>query len=75
MFNIGFKLSYDVLKKFTLKNTRFLYDNQAADLGIESDLNIEWDTQQVNYALGSNGRSFLIGYGVDPPVRPHHTAR
>ena len=61
-------------KKITLKRL-FLFDNQAADLGIESDLNIEWGTQQVNYALGSNGRSFLIGYGVDPPVRPHHRAR
>lgn len=27
---------------------------------------------QVDYALGSTGRSFEIGFGVNPPVRPHH---
>ncbi|WP_312101035.1 glycoside hydrolase family 9 protein [Lachnoclostridium sp.] len=28
--------------------------------------------QQVDYALGSAGRSFVVGYGVNPPTRPHH---
>lgn len=28
--------------------------------------------QQVDYALGSAGRSYVVGYGVNPPVRPHH---
>lgn len=27
---------------------------------------------QVNYALGSTGRSFVVGYGVNPPNNPHH---
>jgi len=27
---------------------------------------------QVNYALGSTGRSFVVGFGTDPPVNPHH---
>ncbi|MDP4181084.1 MAG: glycoside hydrolase family 9 protein [Bacillota bacterium] len=27
---------------------------------------------QVDYALGSTGRSFEIGFGVNPPKRPHH---
>lgn len=27
---------------------------------------------QVNYALGSTGRSFVVGYGVNPPKNPHH---
>lgn len=27
---------------------------------------------QVDYALGSTGRSFVVGYGVNPPVHPHH---
>lgn len=33
-----------------------------------------WDfaKSQVDYALGSAGRSFLIGFGTNPPKRPHH---
>lgn len=27
---------------------------------------------QVDYALGSSGRSYLIGFGVNPPQHPHH---
>jgi len=27
---------------------------------------------QTDYALGSTGRSFQIGFGVNPPKRPHH---
>jgi hypothetical protein len=28
--------------------------------------------QQVDYALGSAGHSFVVGFGVNPPKRPHH---
>jgi hypothetical protein len=28
--------------------------------------------QQLGYMLGDSGRSFVVGYGVDPPQRPHH---
>ncbi len=27
---------------------------------------------QVDYALGSTGRSFEVGFGTNPPKRPHH---
>ena len=27
---------------------------------------------QVDYALGSAGRSFVVGFGVNPPTQPHH---
>lgn len=27
---------------------------------------------QLDYALGSTGRSFVVGYGTNPPVHPHH---
>jgi len=27
---------------------------------------------QVNYALGSSGRSFVVGFGENPPQNPHH---
>ncbi len=28
--------------------------------------------QQIDYALGSSGRSFVVGYGINSPKRPHH---
>ena len=28
--------------------------------------------KQVDYALGSTGRSFVVGFGVNPPEHPHH---
>lgn len=33
-----------------------------------------WDfaVSQVNYALGSTGRSFVVGFGENPPKNPHH---
>lgn len=27
---------------------------------------------QIDYALGSTGRSFVVGFGVNPPQHPHH---
>jgi hypothetical protein len=33
-----------------------------------------WARGQVRYALGDTGRSFVTGYGVNPPARPHHRA-
>ncbi|MCH5208118.1 MAG: glycoside hydrolase family 9 protein [Oscillospiraceae bacterium] len=27
---------------------------------------------QINYALGSSGRSYVVGFGENPPEHPHH---
>ena len=35
---------------------------------------LRWATGQVGYILGSSGRSFVCGFGHNPPVRPHHAA-
>ncbi len=32
----------------------------------------EFCEKQVNYALGSTGRSFVVGFGENPPEHPHH---
>lgn len=31
--------------------------------------------EQVHYALGDADRSFVVGYGENPPVKPRHRAR
>ncbi len=28
--------------------------------------------KQIDYALGSSGRSYVVGYGENPPKNPHH---
>ena len=35
---------------------------------------IQFAKSQVDYALGSGGRSFVVGYGNNPPTHPHHRA-
>ena len=32
----------------------------------------EFAERQVNYALGSAGRSYVVGFGENPPEHPHH---
>lgn len=32
----------------------------------------EFAVKQTDYALGSTGRSFVVGYGENPPEHPHH---
>jgi hypothetical protein len=30
--------------------------------------------KQIGYILGDTGRSYVVGYGTNPPTRPHHRA-
>lgn len=48
---------------------------QAADLGINSLAYRKLAQQQIHYALGDTGRSFVCGFGTNPPVRSHHRSR
>lgn len=47
---------------------------RAADLGIKSETYREFGKQQIHYMLGSTGRSFVVGFGTNPPQRPHHSS-
>ncbi|KAL3861575.1 hypothetical protein ACJMK2_007601 [Sinanodonta woodiana] len=46
----------------------------AADLGISPKQYRCWAISQFHYALGSNpqNRSYVVGFGNNPPQRPHH---
>lgn len=48
---------------------------QAADANIDTQENRAFAKQQIDYMLGDGGRSYVVGYGNNPPVRPHHRAR
>ena len=47
----------------------------AANEGIEPQAYRAWAREQIHYMVGDSGRSFVIGFGEDPPTRPHHAAR
>jgi hypothetical protein len=35
---------------------------------------ITFAREQIHYMLGGHGRSLLVGFGSNPPTRPHHAA-
>lgn len=45
----------------------------AADTGIGDVATYKaFAKKQIDYALGSTGRSFVVGFGVNPPLSCHH---
>jgi endoglucanase len=47
---------------------------QVAAMGHRKDECESFAEQQVNYALGDGGRSYMVGFGNNPPQQPHHRA-
>jgi len=45
---------------------------QAAHLDLDADNSINFAESQINYILGDTGRSYVCGWGVNPPEKPHH---
>uniref|UniRef100_H2YH71 cellulase n=1 Tax=Ciona savignyi TaxID=51511 RepID=H2YH71_CIOSA len=52
-------------------NTAFLCA-MAADNGVKTDQNRVLAQNQINYMLGSTGRSFVVGFGQNPPTKIFH---
>lgn len=52
-------------------NTAFLA-LVAANLGLRPAVYRNFAKKQINYMLGDSGRSFVVGFGENPPRRPHH---
>eukprot|EP00058_Branchiostoma_floridae_P018384 XP_002603873.1 hypothetical protein BRAFLDRAFT_119431 [Branchiostoma floridae] len=46
----------------------------AASMGINTGQYREFAANQIHYMLGDSGRSLVVGYGHNHPVRPHHRA-
>ena len=57
-------------------NTAFLalYHHDVASTPERRTRYYNFGKRQIDYALGANpaGRSYVCGFGVDPPVNPHH---
>ncbi|XP_078367250.1 endoglucanase A-like [Oculina patagonica] len=54
-------------------NTAFLA-LVAADHGITPTAYRNFAKKQIHYMLGDSGRSFVVGFGKNPPKRPHHSS-
>ncbi|XP_022097093.1 uncharacterized protein LOC110982761 [Acanthaster planci] len=54
-------------------NTAFLA-LVAAREGIDATKYSDFAKQQINYMLGDAGRSYVVGFGNNPPHSPHHRA-
>jgi endoglucanase len=52
----------------------FVYSDCHSLPAARKKLYYDWAKSQIDYALGSNerGRSYVCGFGVNPPVSPHH---
>ncbi|XP_070571476.1 endoglucanase E-4-like [Ptychodera flava] len=46
----------------------------AAEEGINTESYIDWAKSQIHYMLGDTGRSYVVGFGNNPPENPHHRA-
>lgn len=46
----------------------------AAKEGINDAAYKSFAASQIDYMLRSTGRSFVVGFGTNPPKRPHHKA-
>ncbi|WIA17948.1 hypothetical protein OEZ85_009440 [Tetradesmus obliquus] len=58
-----------------MSNAAFLLLVYAKQLsGISRDRAVCFAHGQMRYALGEDGRSFVVGYGNNPPQRVHHRA-
>lgn len=52
-----------------------MYAMQAGRLGLKPQEAFEFAESQLNYILGDGaGHSYVVGWGNDPPQRPHHRA-
>ncbi|XP_025082994.1 uncharacterized protein LOC112557393 isoform X1 [Pomacea canaliculata] len=69
---LAFRLQWGSLRYAS--NTAFIA-LLAARRGINADKYNQWGMCQIHYALGDTGRSFVVGFGVNPPTKPHHRAR
>jgi hypothetical protein len=45
---------------------------ELVDSGLIRDVYRAFAREQIHYMLGDSGRSYVCGFGNNPPVRPHH---
>jgi len=47
---------------------------QVGENGVDANANKCFAKNTIGYMLGDAGRSYVVGYGTNPPKRPHHKA-
>jgi len=56
----------------SITNTLLPCLQASISLGISSNEVESLTESQINYILGDTGRSYVCGFGVNPPQQPHH---
>ena len=46
----------------------------AADLSLSPVAYRQFAKDQISYMLGGSGRSYVVGFGANPPQKPHHAS-
>ena len=46
----------------------------AANSGVKTAEYSSYAEKQIGYMLGDSGRSYVVGFGTNPPTQPHHKA-
>lgn len=69
-------LRYDEIIMSHQDNLKFSYDTifypQLANMGYQTTKCDNFVDTQIGYILGDTGRSYVVGFGNNPPLRPHH---
>ncbi|KAK7093552.1 uncharacterized protein [Littorina saxatilis] len=68
---LAFRLEWGPLRYSA--NTAF-FALMAAKYGVHAASYRQWAMCQIHYALGDTGRSYVVGFGTNPPKKPHHRA-
>lgn len=70
---LAFLTDWGVLRHAT--TTAFLacvYSDWSGCSKEKANIYMDFAKKQADYALGSSGRSYVVGFGVNPPEHPHH---
>ena len=67
-------LRYAANAAFICLQASDLAGNEDEEMKIKSKTFREYALKQMEYMLGSTGRSFVVGFGNNPPQQPHHAS-
>ena len=66
MFHVIYNYYY--ARGHTFQEAKYGDSAEATDIRV-------WATGQIGQLLGDGRRSYVVGYGSNPPERPHHRSR
>ena len=59
-------------RRLALDHSLSSLPSKVAETGLFESECKQFARSQIDYMLGDGGRSYVVGYGNNPPQRPHH---